>query len=412
MAFEKLYTVDDVAEFTNLTSRTIRNYLKDGILKGHKIGGQWRFTMENINELLASSTSKNANQAQSNQFLSDFISGVNIDITGELQICTVADYYCKRIEDAALLNAELTKIQEFIAEPEAKYFYYYDAREQKARYTFFGTPDIISSYLEQLNILHKKLLHSKKVFNGRSANYLAGRPDYPSAFFDYLYDEIGITANDVIADIGSGIGMMSKHFLKRGNMVYCIEPNGEMKSLADQLLAGYKGYMPLLATAENTSLKTDSVDYIVCGNSYGSFDKAHASIEFNRILKKDGKVIITHYYPDAEHSDTSLWDEFKSVAMLEADKLLGKEFIEGTAIAKTFYHIYFQDFYHFLSGCLSSAIAPKPDDERYEYFVNQIKKFFDERSVNDAIECKFKLLCLVGDINNLINFKEDVLCRN
>ncbi|MGM8370207.1 helix-turn-helix domain-containing protein, partial (plasmid) [Clostridium perfringens] len=44
--FEKLYTIEDIAKMTRLTSRTIRNYLKDGILEGKKIGGQWRFTMK------------------------------------------------------------------------------------------------------------------------------------------------------------------------------------------------------------------------------------------------------------------------------------------------------------------------------------------------------------------------------
>ena len=44
MAFEKLYTAEDVAQITGLTLRTIRNYIKSGRLKGHRVGVQWRFT--------------------------------------------------------------------------------------------------------------------------------------------------------------------------------------------------------------------------------------------------------------------------------------------------------------------------------------------------------------------------------
>jgi len=40
MEFKKLYTVEDVAKMTGLTTRTIRNYIKDGKLKGKKIGVQ------------------------------------------------------------------------------------------------------------------------------------------------------------------------------------------------------------------------------------------------------------------------------------------------------------------------------------------------------------------------------------
>lgn len=53
MLEQKLYTVADVAELTGLTSRTIRNYLKDGTLRGRKIGVQWRFTEEDINRLFS-----------------------------------------------------------------------------------------------------------------------------------------------------------------------------------------------------------------------------------------------------------------------------------------------------------------------------------------------------------------------
>ena len=53
MLEQKLYTVADVAELTGLTSRTIRNYLKDGTLRGRKIGVQWRFTEDDINRLFS-----------------------------------------------------------------------------------------------------------------------------------------------------------------------------------------------------------------------------------------------------------------------------------------------------------------------------------------------------------------------
>lgn len=56
MLDEKLYTVADVAEVTGLTSRTIRNYLKEGTLKGQKIGVQWRFTEEEIRRLFSRQT--------------------------------------------------------------------------------------------------------------------------------------------------------------------------------------------------------------------------------------------------------------------------------------------------------------------------------------------------------------------
>lgn len=51
MGFEKLYTAEDAAQITGLTLRTIRNYIRDGKLKGRRIGVQWRFTQEDIEAL-------------------------------------------------------------------------------------------------------------------------------------------------------------------------------------------------------------------------------------------------------------------------------------------------------------------------------------------------------------------------
>jgi excisionase family DNA binding protein len=53
MLDEQFYTVADVARVTGLTSRTIRNYLKDGTLRGQKIGVQWRFTEDEVKKLFS-----------------------------------------------------------------------------------------------------------------------------------------------------------------------------------------------------------------------------------------------------------------------------------------------------------------------------------------------------------------------
>ena len=64
MLDEKLYTVADVAQVTGMTSRTIRNYLKDGTLTGQKIGVQWRFTEEEIKKLFSRQTPGQSSPSQ------------------------------------------------------------------------------------------------------------------------------------------------------------------------------------------------------------------------------------------------------------------------------------------------------------------------------------------------------------
>ena len=47
-----------------MTSRTIRNYLKDGTLTGQKIGVQWRFTEEEIKKLFSRQTPGQSSPSQ------------------------------------------------------------------------------------------------------------------------------------------------------------------------------------------------------------------------------------------------------------------------------------------------------------------------------------------------------------
>lgn len=49
---EKTYSLHDLAEFTGLTERTLRNYLNQGLLHGEKPDGAWRFTALQFSELL------------------------------------------------------------------------------------------------------------------------------------------------------------------------------------------------------------------------------------------------------------------------------------------------------------------------------------------------------------------------
>lgn len=147
---EKLYTVEDIAQMTALTSRTIRNYLRSGLLKGRKIGGQWRFTTADIQSMLGRSEVSTAMQAQQKQAVLDFIDGVNTDVRGTMQICSMIDWYApqeaaeeKSRALCALVNA--AKGEEYLS-----FRYDYVKAESKARYVLFASPDFLCQALQVL----------------------------------------------------------------------------------------------------------------------------------------------------------------------------------------------------------------------------------------------------------------------
>jgi len=112
MEMEKLFTVEDIANMTSLTTRTIRNYLKDGILKGRKIGGQWRFTEEDIKNFMDNGTYGEDFKNKTRQDLLDFIDGVNTfaDNIGEIQTCSIIDLY----QEDEIVKVKTDKLIEFI----------------------------------------------------------------------------------------------------------------------------------------------------------------------------------------------------------------------------------------------------------------------------------------------------------
>ncbi|ELC8442941.1 helix-turn-helix domain-containing protein [Clostridium perfringens] len=138
---------------TRLTSRTIRNYLKDGILEGKKIGGQWRFTMKDIKKFFDNSKTNQDISTTYNNEVIDFLEGKNTDLQKEVQICTIIDLHCKNILEGKELSKKLMTIineDEEAIKNGAKFSYEYIKDSFKARFTLFGDSEFIIKTLKTL----------------------------------------------------------------------------------------------------------------------------------------------------------------------------------------------------------------------------------------------------------------------
>src|SRR5437870_2796600 len=131
-------------------------------------------------------------------------------------------------------------------------------------------------------------LRPKERFSRRVENYVKYRPGYPGAVLDWLRQHCGLTADWVIADIGSGTGFLAELFLKNGNRVFGTEPNSEMRAAGETLLKKYSRFVSVDGSAEATGLDSSSVDLITAGQAFHWFDRPRARQEFERILKPGG----------------------------------------------------------------------------------------------------------------------------
>jgi len=88
----------------------------------------------------------------------------------------------------------------------------------------------------------------------KAQSYDLGRPDYPVAFYDWLYGAFGLSRNAVIADIGAGTGKITKGFLERDNRVYAVEPDENMQRILASKLSSFSNCTVLGNCAENTGI--------------------------------------------------------------------------------------------------------------------------------------------------------------
>ena len=135
-------------------------------------------------------------------------------------------------------------------------------------------------------------MKSTERFSTRVANYVAYRPRYPEAVCECLRRRCGWSASAVVADIGSGTGILSELLLRHGNRVYGVEPNREMREAGELELRRYPEFHSVAGTAEATTLPAASVDLVTAGQAFHWFDRAAAAVEFRRILRAGGWVVL------------------------------------------------------------------------------------------------------------------------
>lgn len=399
--FEKLYTVDDIATMTLLTTRTIRTYLKDGLLTGRKVGGQWRFTRKDIERLFENSTAMKDITDTHLQEVTDFMDGVNTDLNGEIQICSVADYYTDR-DTAARLTEAFSNI---ISGSQGSNRFYYDYHEdqKKARYTFLGNPKYVCAAMACLCEVWDRIYYTHSLFDGKATHYDQYRPSYPAGAIDLIFS-LSAKTKPVVADIGAGTGKMSGLLIGRAGSLYAVEPNEDMRQTAESNLSKNEHYVSVNATAENTGLKSGSIDLIVVAEAYHWFDQEQTKSEFRRILRDGGYVILLwnefggDVYGEEAKAVTDTYRTHKKLQKsgLTHEKRAENLFGTGNYKCERFDNTMKEPFEGFLGGMLSASYSPSPEDESYPAFEKEIRALFDKHSKDGMIEVKITTVCFFG----------------
>lgn len=123
---------------------------------------------------------------------------------------------------------------------------------------------------------------------GKARRYAQFRWDYAPPAIAWLCGEVGLRNEQWVADIGAGPGTLARWFVERGLEVWAVEPEAEMRRLAEERLGHRANFHSVSACAEQTRLPDASVSLIVAGRALHWFHPETARQEFLRISQPDG----------------------------------------------------------------------------------------------------------------------------
>ena len=109
------------------------------------------------------------------------------------------------------------------------------------------------------------MVKSTERFSSRVDNYVRYRPSYPAAAIELLQRRCGLNPRAVVADLGSGTGILTRLLLPCAAQVAAVEPNEPMRAAAEAALAGDARFVSVQGTAEATTLAAASIDLVVAG---------------------------------------------------------------------------------------------------------------------------------------------------
>ena len=231
-------------------------------------------------------------------------------------------------------------------------------------------------------------------FTGRVADYERYRLRYSAAVLDVLKERCGLTTSSVVADVGAGTGMLAELFLENGNRVIAIEPNAEMRAACDRLRERYSGLSVIAAAAEATTLAAASIDFVSVGRAWHWFDRKQAVVEFRRILRPGGwLVLVTNRRSKDVSVEAKEYEEILMEFGTDYRELQGEYrvyddmapvFPEGAVVQETIRGEQMLTLEEFLGQTQSSSVAPMPGDAKYAGMQRALRDFF-QRFQRDGV---------------------------
>jgi SAM-dependent methyltransferase len=215
--------------------------------------------------------------------------------------------------------------------------------------------------------------------------YARYRPGYPPPAIELLRERCGLVPGAVVADLGSGTGILTELLLKEGAEVFAVEPNDRMRAAAEAQLSDYPRFRSVRGSAESTTLAAASVDLLVAGQAFHWFDVARARHEALRVLRPGSWAALlwnerppeaTPFLADYEALLERYAPEYTRISARRADLGAMREFLGAAMEVRTFENRQILDFEGLKGRLMSSSYAPESGHPHHEPMIASLREVF------------------------------------
>ena len=240
---------------------------------------------------------------------------------------------------------------------------------------------------------------AKQRFSTKVADYVRYRPGYPAALLEILRNECGLRPNHTVADVGSGTGVLAKLLLENGNRVFAVEPNDGMRQAGEAVLSGFKDFSSINGSAEATTLPDASADFITAAQAFHWFEPIATRVEFLRILRPSGFVVIvwndrqldtTPFLRDYESLLHCFATDYAKVSESYPRQSQIQDFFAPNPFAhKTFPNSQKFDFDGVRGRLRSSSYVPGPEHAAFAPMMAELERIFNAHQQNREVSMDY-----------------------
>lgn len=234
------------------------------------------------------------------------------------------------------------------------------------------------------------MMENKDVFTNKSRDYSLYRPSYPASAIAWLKERI---QGERVVDVGAGTGIFTNCLRPYFKDICAVEPNEDMRK---EFALSLPDIPCIDGCGENIGLPQSSTNLITVAQAFHWLDEDKFKQEAIRILHPDGRVAIIW--------NTSLKNDF-SIARDEVCQKYCPRFRKGYAGKRTveegdaflrntyfkevefaeFDNPFVMDYNAFIGNIRSRSYAIMPDDEKYDAFIKECGRVFDEYSIDGSV---------------------------